>query len=234
MHTAKDKILIIEDDASLVFLLTKLLESLHMKVEYSYTGQLGKKMALSNKYSLIIIDIGLPDISGFEVVKEIRNVNNKPIIVITGDNTDEIELESYKLRVDIFHSKPIKFEIFQAQIISILKNQKTFEIIKSKDIYVDIRKRIFKRNKKNILLTKTEFDFLVMLFNSNGEVFSREKIISNVMNYYSTSSFSCVDTLVSRVRNKLGNNIKDSIIKTVNKSGYCLNPSYLKSIERIR
>jgi DNA-binding response OmpR family regulator len=230
MKRSKHRILLIEDDANLAMILSKFLLSNGYYVEYVYEGHKGLKMALSNKYQLIIVDIGLPDITGLQIVSEIRKVNNKPIIVITGDNTNNTELATFQFKANIFHSKPIKFEILLAQISTLLKEADTHRIIKSQNIYIDISKNIFRKENKKVYFTKTEFDFLLMLFNSNGEIFSREKIIATLMNYYREQNESCVDTMISRIRKKLEEKPTDSIIKTINKSGYSINPKYLNNI----
>ena len=169
--------LIIEDDANLVLVLTKFIKSIGFNTQSTYSGKEGLEIALSNKHQLFIVDLGLIDIHGFELIEKIRQINNKPIIVITGNTQEENEITSFKLEVNIFHKKPINFDILEMQIKSLMSPKRRGNILTTKNIYVDLNKRIFKSNNQVVPLTKTEFNFLVMLFNSNGQVFTRKQII---------------------------------------------------------
>jgi two-component system response regulator ArlR len=199
--------------------------------KHSYTGDTGLEMALSNKFDLTIIDIGLPDISGLDVLGKLKSANQKPIIIITGDGNRDIELQSYKLRSNIFHKKPLNYEILGAQIKSLLP-QNNAHSIKSLDLYIDMSRRVVKLKNQTIYLTNSEFNLLSLLVFSRGEIFSRETILSTVMNYYRNSSVSSVNTLVSRLRKKLSNS-KLPIIQSVPKVGYCINSEYLENLTRI-
>ncbi len=233
MQNNRPSILIIEDDANLVLVLTKFVESIGYNAQFSYTGKEGLKIALTNKHQLFIVDLGLGDIYGLELIEKIRHTNNKPIIVITGDIQEENEIKSYSFKANIFHKKPINYDILEVQIKSLMSPKRRGNIITTKNIQLDLNRRTFKNNDKVVLLTKTQFNFLAMLLNSNGEVFTREQIIYNVMNSFGTSSDNCVDTMVSRIRKKLKEEtVKESLIRTVNGTGYKLNPEYLKNIQR--
>jgi len=233
MENHRPSVLLIEDNANLVSVLTKHIQSLGLEVKSTYCGREGLKEALSNKHQLFIIDLGLGDIHGFDLIEKIREKNNKPIIVITGDTREDNEIHSYKLKANIYHRKPIRYKILKAQIESLLTPLRKGNIITSKNIHLNLSTRILQCNRKTIPLTKSQFNFVAMLFNSNGQVFTRKQIINNIMNYYCASSESCVDTMVSRIRKELGENTpKDSLIKTVNSTGYRLNPEYFKEIKR--
>jgi DNA-binding response OmpR family regulator len=233
MKNNRPSVLIIEDDANLVLVLKQFILSLGLNANSTYSGKKGFKKALSNKYQLFIIDLGLGDISGLKLVEKIRITNNKPIIIITGNVEENNEIECFKLKANIFHKKPINFDILAVQIKSLISPKRRGNIITSKNVYINLNKRVFKFNDQVVPLTKREFNFLTMLFNSNGEVFTRKQIIYNIMNYFSSSSENCVDTMVSRIRKKLNEeDIKNSLIKTVNCTGYKLNSEYFKNIQR--
>ena len=225
-------VLIIEDDANLVLTLSEYVRNLHLEVEYAYNGKEGIEKILRNKYQLAIIDLGLPDISGFEVLKRIRGINNKPIIVITGSKEQKDELKAFKLNINIYHYKPIDYELLEAQMKSLINPNLKGNIIKTLDLEVDVNRRIIVRNNKTLNLTKTETDFVIMLLQSKGEVFTREQIVSNIMNNFNNPSKYCVDTMVSRIRRKFDVPLERSIIKTVNGTGYTINPTYFENIQR--
>lgn len=233
MCNNRPSILVVEDDAYLVCTLTEYLKSLHFNVKHAYNGKDGIKKALRNRYQLAIIDLGLPQIDGFRIVEEIRKINNKPIIVITGSQEEKDELKAFNLKVNIFHTKPIRYEILGAQIKSLLNPCKKGNLVQSNDITIDTDSRVLKRGEYVIDLTKGEFDFILILVNSNGEVFSREQIIAYTKNCFNNPSKQCIDTMVSRIRKKLNQSPENSLIKTVNGAGYCINPEYLKNIKRL-
>ncbi len=228
MLKAKTKGLIIEDCANLTFLLKNFLLSIEIPSDNSYTGERGLEMAFSNKYDFLIVDKYLPDLDGIEIIKKLRTRYRKPIILITGHQDKDIEIEGFKHGANIFHRKPLDYDLLRYQIFSLLNDDFPQNLIKRKNLLLDQNKRIFKLNGKEIYLTKTEFNFLKLLLTSKGEIFQRERIISEVMDYSKIYNDNVVDTMVSRIRKKLKQDIEKSLIKTVNKIGYQLNPTYLQ------
>lgn len=233
MRNNRPSVLIIEDNANLALTLKAFLESLGFDSQITYSGKEGLNVALTNKHQLFLVDLGLGDMNGLEVIETIRTESEKPIIVITGQVEQEIEIDCFKSRINIFHKKPIRYGILGSQIQSLISPQKKGDIIKTKNICMDLERRVFKLDGKTINLTKREFNFILMLLSSNGEVFTRKKILYNIMNYFNSSTENCVDTMVSRIRKKLKEkNTKNSIVQTVNATGYRLNPQYQKEVER--
>jgi len=232
MCSKRPCVLIIEDDANLVLIISNFLKSLHFDVLYAYNGKDAIEEVLKNKYQLAIIDLGLPDMSGFQVVEKIREINNKPIIIITGSKEENDEIKAFKSHVNLYHYKPLNYEILEAQIKSLINPNLKGNIIKTLDIYIDTSRRIIKNKNKVLDLTKTETDFLIMLAESKGEIFTRKQIISNVLNNFNDPSIYCVDTMVSRIRKKFKSPLEKSLIKTVNGIGYTINPIYFENIRR--
>jgi DNA-binding response OmpR family regulator len=233
MKNHRPSVLVIEDNANLVSVLTKYIQSLGFEVESSYNATEGLKKALSNKHQLFIIDLGLKDLHGLKLIAKIRNTSNKPIIVITGETEGQSEIKCFKLKVNIFHRKPIKYELLKEQIKSLLPPNRKGCIITTRELYLDLNRRILKSNGKTVPLTQTEFNFLLMLLESNRQIFTRKQIISNGMNYYKATTENCVDTMVCRIRKKLKKkNIQNSIIETVNGRGYRLNSKYYEDLKR--
>jgi DNA-binding response OmpR family regulator len=232
MQNHKPSVLVIEDDATLVSILTKYIQSLGYKVEFSYNATEGLKKALSNKHQLFIVDLGLGDLHGLKLIEKVRAISNKPIIVITGETEGLSEIKCFQLKVNIFHGKPIKYELLKEQIRSLLPPNRKDSIITTREVYLDSNRRILKSQGRTVPLTQTEFDFILMLLKSNRQIFTREQIISRVMNYYRVTTENCVDTMVCRIRKKLKEkNIQNSIIETVNGRGYRLNNTYYKDLK---
>lgn len=232
MPNKRPTVLIVEDCANLVLTISEFIKTLHLNTDYAYNGKDGIKKVLENKYQLAIIDLGLPDITGFEIVRKIREINNKPIIVITGSKEQTDELKAYKLNINIYHYKPLNYEILEAQIKSLINPNLKGNIVKTLGIYIDIDRRIVKNNEKILNLTKTETDFLIMLIESKGEVFTRNQIVSNILNNFKNPSIYSVDTMVSRIRKKFNVPLEKSLIKTINGIGYAINPIHFEDIKR--
>ena len=232
MGNKRPSVLIIEHGASSLFTLKNLVESLRSQTEFSFTGQEGLSKALTNKHSLYILATPLPDMCAFYFVEQLRRKNEKPILMIEEQPCEENEIKAYDSGVNIYHSKPIAFSILEAQIKSLINSYTKPHIIKSLNICLDINKRMVLVNSQEVELTKTEMNLVILLFNSNGKIFTREQIISNIMNCHRNPSRFCVDTLVSRVRKKLDQEGSESFIKTMNGVGYCINSVYIKNLSR--
>lgn len=230
MLKSQPKILLIEDDTNLNFILTKSLERAGFSVITENTGAAGLSQALDKKVDLILLDIGLPELNGFEVIKKLRPQKlSVPIIVMTSQSQLGKEIESYELGANLFHRKPINYELLEAQIKSMLAPKISEADIKIKDLVISPAKMTVSRKGKGISLTKSEFDLLFLLVTSNGRVFSRNDISKRVMKSHMDVEPGAVDTLVSRLRKKL--NVADGpeIIDTVHKSGYRVGSAYFVS-----
>lgn len=226
----KSQILIIEDDANLSLIIGKHLERQNIETDIAYTGEEGLEKALSNKYNLLLVDIGLPGINGVDIIKRIRNIGNMiPVIIITSQIALDKEIDAYDQGANLFHRKPIEFDLLIAQINSLLPDMNKELMIEMKDIVINTKERYLKRKGVIINLTKTELDFILMLVKSNGSIFSRHKIIVNLLNYNRDLEHSAVDTMVCRIRKKLDEFGTDEFLETVPKEGFRINLNYMRN-----
>lgn len=230
MKNIKPKILLVEDDTNLNFILTKSLERAGFSVVAKQSGKAGLSAALSQKIDLFLIDIGLPELNGLDLIKQLRPQKvSVPIIVITNQSKIEKEIESFDLGANLFHRKPINYDLLISQINSLLTPNVSAADIEIKDLVISPSKRIVIRNNKTKSLTKSEFDLLFLIVTSNGRVFSRNDISRRVMRSHLDVEPGSVDTLVSRLRKKLKVSGAPDIIETIHKSGYRLSSSYFAS-----
>ena len=214
-------ILIIDDCASLVHVLQKFLESLNLTSDFAYNGKEAYRKIKNNCYSLLILDIGLPDISGHILLERIREVyKKKPIIVISSDNSVKNEIESYRNGANIFHKKPVQYELLEAQILNFFCKKFYPRTIHIKDLTLSEGKRVIRRGKEEIHLTNTELGLLLLLAKNRGFIFSRDKIISILDALNIDKSIGSVDTLVCRLRKKLNASDCNKYIETVEGLGY--------------
>lgn len=216
-------IIVIDDDNKL----TDLLKDYLKKYNYTVVSYDNPVDALShlknNSYDLMILDFMLPEMDGFETLKELRKTNDIPVIMLTarGETTDKIV--GLELGADDYVSKPFEPRELVARIQSVFRRSdgklNTETKINFKDLIVNESNRTVKLNKKDVELTSTEFELLLMFSKNNGKVMSRDSLMQKMKGttwqYFDRS----IDVMVSRLRNKL--KCKNcQFIKTVQSIGY--------------
>ncbi len=218
--------MIIDDDSKLNELLSEYLTKNGFKCETAEAPSEAFSKLKKNIFDLIILDIMLPEMDGFEVCKLIRKENETPIIMLTarGEVTDKIV--GLELGADDYLPKPFEPRELLARITSIIRRVegklKLSPSIRFKNLIVDINKRAAFINGKDIELTTAEFELLVLFAKSNGKVLSRDDLMKNTRGISWESYNRSVDVMVSRLRSKLKNYSpkKEDYIKTVHSVGY--------------
>ncbi len=222
----KKKVWVIDDDQKLNGLLSEYLAKFDFNVT-AYTHPKDGLKALKHEIpDLIILDIMLPDIDGFEVCKQIRRDYQVPIIMLTARDEVADRIVGLELGADDYLPKPFEPRELVARIQSILRrsrpNIKT-SVKKCGAITVDLDKHHVTVNDKPVELTTTEFEILKLFIRRPGMVFSREQILDSLWDIEGDVFNRSVDVLVSRLRQKLGDDPKNpSFIKTIWGSGYML------------
>jgi two-component system phosphate regulon response regulator OmpR len=223
-------ILIVDDDKKLNDLLTQYLTKNNFKCVPVENPKDAFVRLRNNHFDLIILDVMLPGMDGFEAVKEIRKSYDTPVLMLTarGEVTDRVV--GLELGADDYMPKPFEPRELLARIQSILRRSelklKKNEIIKLKfssgTLLIDVNKRSAFLNDKDLEVTSTEFELLMLFVKHNGKVMSRDEIMQNTKGISWMSFDRSVDVMVSRLRNKLKNskNHKEQIIKTVHSIGY--------------
>jgi DNA-binding response OmpR family regulator len=220
----KKKILVIDDDQKLNQLLKDYLAKFGFTVTAYTHPQQGLKALKQEMPDLIILDIMLPDMDGFEACKKIRQDYSVPIIMLTarGEVTDRIV--GLELGADDYLPKPFEPRELVARIHSILRRSRAdikTGIKRFGPIIVDFNKHLVLLNDKPVDLTTTEFEILKLFLRRPGMVLTREQILDNLWNIEVDAFNRSVDVLVSRLRQKLGDDPKNpQFIKTVWGSGY--------------
>lgn len=217
------KILLIDDDVKLTDLLKDYLIKYNMKAT-SFSNPVDALNHLKNNtYELIVLDIMLPELDGFETLKELRKTSDIPVIMLTakGDTTDKIV--GLELGADDYVAKPFEPRELVARIQSVFRRTDgkylSEEIISFENLEINPVNRSVKINNKEIDFTSTEFDLLLIFAKNNGKVLSRDFLMQKIKGaswqYYDRS----IDVMVSRVRNKL-KQTSGQLIKTVQSVGY--------------
>ena len=231
------KIILIEDESSVVSFIKKGLQELDFEVSVAFDGNTGISMVEENDFDLIILDIMLPGINGLDVCKEIRKNNkNIPILFLTALSSSENIVLGLESGGDDYLVKPFKFIELVARIKSLLRrshqnnNLETTEVIDENiyqfsDVTVnDYTKKVI-RGGEEISLTSTEYKLLLYFLNNPEKVISRAEILDAVWGVNYELGTNVVDVYVNYLRKKLDNQEENKIIHTVIGMGYVLKNS---------
>lgn len=219
-------ILIIDDDTKLNELLSEYLTKNGYYCSTTESPSEAFNKIKKNDYDVIILDVMLPEMDGFEVCKAIRKEYDTPIVMLTarGEVTDKII--GLELGADDYLPKPFEPRELLARISSIMRRVegklKPAAQIKFKNLTIDVNKRAAYINNTDIELTTAEFELLILFAKNNGKVLSRDDLMKNTRGISWESYNRSVDVMVSRLRSKLKNFSpkKEELIKTVHSIGY--------------
>ena len=173
-----------------------------------------------NKISLILLDVMMPKLDGWSVLRQIRQESKVPIIMLTARGEEQDELFGFELGVDEYISKPFSPKILVARVEAILKrtNKDEKEIKDYDGIEIDKEGRNVTVDGKNIELSLREYELLVYLVENENIALSRDKILNNVWNYEYYGDSRTIDSHIKKIRHKLGKKGKN--IKTIRGVGY--------------
>ena len=173
-----------------------------------------------NRINLILLDVMMPKLDGWSVLRQIRQESRVPIIMLTARGEEQDELFGFELGVDEYISKPFSPKILVARVEAILKrtNQSQTEIKEYDGIEVDKEGRTIKVDGKQIELSLREYELLTYLLDNENIALSRDKILNNVWNYDYYGDSRTIDSHIKKIRHKLGK--KGKYIKTIRGIGY--------------
>ena len=221
------KILIIEDEYNLADAISSMLKSKKYNVDIKTDGQEGLDEALTDIYDLIILDVMLPNINGFEILKELREENiNAKIIMLTAKNTIDDKMIGFNNGADDYLTKPFHMDELLARVnVQLRKNNNTnIDIIEVGDINLNIKSmelsNINEDNKVKII--GKEFQLLELFMNNPNQVMDKEQVFVKVWGYDSESDINTLEAYISFIRKKL-KLIKSNLnLKAIRNMGYVL------------
>lgn len=216
------RILIVEDENSISDFVREELEYEGYEVCIKEDGKEGLQEALENEYNLIILDIMLPSMNGFEICRRLKRVKDTPIIMLSAKCTVIDKVNGLKLGADDYISKPFAIEELLARIEVVFRresNPKDF-IFKFKDITINTKSRIIKRNDQEINLTTKEYELLMILIENKDKVVTRDELLEKIWGY--DTETNVIDVYIKHLRSKLNNNNKEEYIQTVRSIGYIM------------
>jgi DNA-binding response OmpR family regulator len=218
------RILLVEDDPKIASFVKIGLESNDCIVDTAYDSTIGEKLAFSRKYDVIILDVVIPGISGFDLCKKIRNNNiSTPVIMLTSLDSVEDKLTGFDCGADDYLVKPFSFQELFARIKALIRRNKEavlIPVIKVLDLELDSVTKKVKRNNKEITLTATEYKILELLMTNKGKVYDRMHIAEKIWGYSFNSGTNVIDVHINSLRKKIDKDYSQKLIHTKKGFGY--------------
>ncbi len=218
----KLKILVVDDESRMRKLVRDFLEREGFAVLEAGDGQEAVEIFYEHKdIALIILDVMMPHMDGWETCREIRKDSKVPIIMLTARSEERDELQGFELGVDEYISKPFSPKILVARVEAILRRTNALsqdKLLQVNGIEIDKSAHIVRIDGKEIELSFKEFELLAYFMENQGIALSREKILNNVWNYDYFGDARTIDTHVKKLRSKMGD--KGDCIKTIWGIGY--------------
>lgn len=217
------RILLVEDDKHIVNFLKRGLKEEGYIVDVGYDGEDGLYLAENEEFDLIILDILLPKLDGFELCSRLRaKGNTTPILMLTAKDDIEDRVHGLDIGADDYLVKPFAFEELVARIRALLRRQKSVNshILKVGDLTLNLSTREVKRGDRTIELTTREFELLKFLLYNPGQVLTRTQIAEHVWGYDFDYFSNVVDVYIRYLRKKIDDPFEHKLIHTVRGVGY--------------
>lgn len=200
------QILIVEDEKNMSELLKLELTHVGYKCDQAFDGEAGYNMAMQNDYDLIVLDLMLPRMNGIEVCRRLREEKNTPVIMLTARDEVMDKVNGLQAGADDYLAKPFAMEELLARIAAMLRrynmhNEKL--CYEYKDVKLDVKSRKAMFQDKEITLTTTEYDLLLLLVKNGGSVVTKDEILDDVWGYDSEVSTNVVEVYIRYLRNKM-------------------------------
>ncbi|MDP1635116.1 MAG: heavy metal response regulator transcription factor [Gallionellaceae bacterium] len=219
------KILIVEDEQKTGDYLRQGLSEAGFVADLARDGADGVHAALTDDYDLVVLDVMLPGIDGWQVLREIRQAGrHMPVLFLTARDQVEDRVKGLELGADDYLVKPYAFSELLARVRSLLRRGKTkeAETLKAADLELDLLRRRATRSGSRIDLTAKEFALLELLLRRQGEVLPRSLIASQVWDMNFDSDTNVIEVAVRRLRAKIDDDFEPKLIRTVRGMGYVL------------
>ncbi|MBF4806138.1 MAG: response regulator transcription factor [Pseudoleptotrichia goodfellowii] len=217
------KILFVEDEIDLNNIVTKYLKKNGHSVDSVFDGEEALEYLEYGEYDLVILDVMMPKINGFEVVKELRNKgNNTSVLMLTARDSAEDKVKGLDMGADDYLIKPFDFNELSARIRAVVRRKfgNSSNKIEVKDLVLDTTEKSVTRAGKKIDLTGKEYEILEYLVQSKNRILSRDQIIERVWGYEYEGDSNIIDVLIKNIRKKIDIEDGKQIIFTKRGMGY--------------
>ena len=223
---AKQKILIVDDDNNIAELISLYLTKECFETKIVNDGELALKEFQTFRPNLILLDLMLPGIDGYQVCREIREISSKPVIMVTAKGEVFDKVLGLELGADDFVTKPFDMKELSARVKAVLRRyqshtrQSDDEVIKFENIEISLQKYELKLRGKSVDVPPKELELLYFLPSSPNQVFTREQLLDHIWGYDYLGDSRTVDVHVKRLREKLEGVSDKWVLKTVWGVGY--------------
>ena len=217
-------ILIVEDEPNISDFVKGELEYEGYDVCIKEDGREGLEEALRNEYDLIILDVMLPSMNGFEICRRLKREKQSPVIMLSAKDSVMDKVNGLQIGADDYIAKPFAIEELLARIEVVFRRQDSLNnsIVKFKDIVINKSSRSVKRNGNEISLTNKEYELLMILVDNKDKVVTREELLEKIWGYGYEQETNVTDVYVRYLRTKLNNENKEEYIQTVRSVGYIM------------
>jgi len=221
------KILLIEDEPKTVQSLKQGLEENNYDVSIAYDGLMGKQLALTHTYQLIVSDIIIPGINGLDLCRELRAQGiQTPILMLTALSTTDDKLNGFEAGADDYLPKPFDFKELLARVKALIKrsNQTILDaqVLKFADLEMDLNSSLVSRAGQMIHLTSKEFQLLEYFLRNQEKVISKAEIAENIWEVEDENSSNLIEVYVNYLRKKVDKGFSSKLIHTQFGMGYIL------------
>lgn len=223
---SQNNLLLIDDDQELTELLSEYLGSQGFTIAIANDGEMGLNMANEKQYDLILLDVMLPKMDGFEVLKQLRQTNKTPVLMLTARGDDFDRIFGLELGADDYLPKPFNHRELVARVKAITRRIEHIEAITQLDnleinhVKLNLGARQVYCHDQEIILTGTEFQILHLLMNNPSQIVSKETISQEVLGRRLAPFDRSIDMHVSNIRKKLQMHSDNDKLKTVRGAGY--------------
>lgn len=211
-----NKILVVDDEKAIAEIIQYNLNREGFDVKVAHDGQECLDIVAKENFDLIILDVMMPKVDGFTVLKEIRKTKHIPIIMLTAKEEEVDKILGLELGADDYVVKPFSMRELTARVKAILRrcdfeveSTENSEVIEAGDLVIDLNKYEIKKKDKTIELTLREYELLKFLASNKNQVFSREELLDKVWDYEYYGDIRTVDVTVRRLREKIEDKDKD-------------------------
>jgi two-component system, OmpR family, response regulator len=217
------KILVVEDDRTVGQYVKRGLEEQRYQADLVDDGMEGLRLASGGRYDIIVLDLRLPGMNGFEMLRTLRDRGNTtPVLVLTAQDAVDFKVQALRAGADDYVTKPFAFEELLARVEALGRRPKEIRdpVLRVGDLELDIATREVRRAGEKIELTPKEYTVLEYLMRHRGRVMSRTLITEYAWDYHFDPGTNIVDVVINRLRKKVDSAHQQKLVHTVRGVGY--------------
>ena len=205
------RVLVVDDEKLIVKGIRFSLEQDNYQVDCAYDGEEALELAKTNTYDIVLLDVMLPKLNGFEVCQQIREFSNVPIIMLTAKSEDADKLMGFECGADDYLTKPFNILELKARVRALLRRAAGVQrsqgaVLTAGDLSLNTEERVAVRRGETVELTAKEYDLIELLMRNPRRVYSRENLMNVVWGYSYAGDYRTVDVHIRRLREKLEEN----------------------------